>query len=308
MIDPKRAPAYVGRGDAYVKSGGTEENLTAAKADYERAIEFDETSAEAYLGLADMYVRQGDTEKALEILRKGLEKASQRQDILDAIAAFDVTAKGAYGQTEFTSRRKYYPYNNMSAKQKELIETALSTALNQNGGKAFNFYNEEAWDDPSLFNREQYGVCTILDEYKISLDYDPDAIAIEVRPESGIGYYFSVGPAAGNATMGGDYQINLSSCSCTAWQWDGVLNVKIFTVSAGTGLALYGEESGTMKEGLREGIFEGTYSRYNYQRSELYRDGVLIESDGRAIENSSTIGGIIWFGGAKDQWIDSLYW
>ena len=32
-IDPKQAPAYIGRGDAYVRSGETEENLTAALAD-----------------------------------------------------------------------------------------------------------------------------------------------------------------------------------------------------------------------------------------------------------------------------------
>lgn len=67
-IDPKQAPAYVGRGDAYVGLGGTEENLAAAKTDYETAIELDETSTEAYLGLADVYIRQGDYEKAQEIL------------------------------------------------------------------------------------------------------------------------------------------------------------------------------------------------------------------------------------------------
>ena len=68
-----RPPAYVGRGDAYVLSGETEDNLTAAKADYETAIELDETSAEAYLGLADVFIRQGDYEKAQVILKQGLE-------------------------------------------------------------------------------------------------------------------------------------------------------------------------------------------------------------------------------------------
>ena len=38
-IDPNRAEAYVGRGDAYVASGETEENLAAALADYEAAME-----------------------------------------------------------------------------------------------------------------------------------------------------------------------------------------------------------------------------------------------------------------------------
>ena len=80
-IDPKKAPAYVGRGDTYVKSGETEENLVAAKVDYETAIELDETSAEAYLGLADVYIRRGDTEKALEILRIGAENSNGDDNI-----------------------------------------------------------------------------------------------------------------------------------------------------------------------------------------------------------------------------------
>lgn len=82
-IDPKQAPAYVGRGDAYVLSGETEKNLATAKVDYEKAIELDEASAEAYLGLADVYIRQGDYEKALEVLKQALEKAGENQAISD---------------------------------------------------------------------------------------------------------------------------------------------------------------------------------------------------------------------------------
>ena len=65
-IDPEQAPAYVGRGDAYIFSGDTEDNLSAARADYEKAIELDETLAEAYLELADAYILQGDYDYALE--------------------------------------------------------------------------------------------------------------------------------------------------------------------------------------------------------------------------------------------------
>lgn len=76
----------MGRGDAHVLSGETEKNLAAAKTDYEKAIELDETSPEAYLGLADMYIRQGDYEKALEILVHGLEKTGNDQTIMSRIA------------------------------------------------------------------------------------------------------------------------------------------------------------------------------------------------------------------------------
>jgi tetratricopeptide (TPR) repeat protein len=82
-IEPKQALAYVGRGDAYVLSGETEDNLAAAQTDYETAIELDETNAQAYLGLADVYIRQGKYDKALEILKIGLEKTDDDQSIFD---------------------------------------------------------------------------------------------------------------------------------------------------------------------------------------------------------------------------------
>ena len=88
-IDPNRAEAYVGRGDAYVASGETEENLAAAQADYEKAIELDETYAEAWLGLADVYIRQGDYDRALEILQEALESTGNNQAIADKAAEME---------------------------------------------------------------------------------------------------------------------------------------------------------------------------------------------------------------------------
>ena len=88
-IDPKQAPAYIGRGDAYVLSGETEENLTAALADYEEAMALDETMAEAYLGIADVYIRRGEYDKALEVLRQGLDKTGGEQTIADKLAEME---------------------------------------------------------------------------------------------------------------------------------------------------------------------------------------------------------------------------
>ena len=88
-IDSNRAEAYVGRGDAYVASGETEENLAAAQADYERAIELDPTIPEAWLGLADVYIRRGDYDQALEVLREALERTGNNQSIADTIAQIE---------------------------------------------------------------------------------------------------------------------------------------------------------------------------------------------------------------------------
>lgn len=92
-IDPKQAPAYVGRGDAYVLSGETEENLTAAQADYETAIELDEGSAAAWLGLADVYIRHRDYDKALQILQEALEKTGEDPAIAGKIAEVEIAVK-----------------------------------------------------------------------------------------------------------------------------------------------------------------------------------------------------------------------
>lgn len=104
-IDPKRAPAYAGRGNAYVLSGETEENLTAAQADYEKAIELDKANADAYLGLADVYIRQGNYGKAMEILKQGLEKTGENQKIADKLAEME---KGTFADSQGKARRCNY--------------------------------------------------------------------------------------------------------------------------------------------------------------------------------------------------------
>lgn len=110
-IDPKQAPAYVGRGDAYIGSGETEENLAAAQADYEQAIELDETKARAYLGLADVYIRMGEYDKALEILKNALEKTNSDQAIADKIA--EMESGNIVDDDGHVRRVSYYDENNM---------------------------------------------------------------------------------------------------------------------------------------------------------------------------------------------------
>lgn len=72
-IDPNQTLAYVGRGDAYIASGETTENLAAARSDYEMAIELDATEAELYRKVAEIYERQGNLEDAIEWLERGVE-------------------------------------------------------------------------------------------------------------------------------------------------------------------------------------------------------------------------------------------
>ena len=88
-LDAKRPEGYIGRGDAYALSGDTEDNLSAARADYETALGLDETLPQAWLGLADVYIRQGDYDKALQVLKEALEKTGSDPAISDKLAELE---------------------------------------------------------------------------------------------------------------------------------------------------------------------------------------------------------------------------
>lgn len=88
-IDPRRPEGFIGRGNAYIGCGDTEDNLAAALADYEAALALDESLIEAWLGLADAYIRCGDYDKAMEILREALEKAGNDQSIADKLSQME---------------------------------------------------------------------------------------------------------------------------------------------------------------------------------------------------------------------------
>lgn len=75
-VDPNRPELYIGRAQAYIASGETEENLAAALADYEKAKELGYTEADLWLGLADVYIQQEDYTAAQDILNEASEQLS----------------------------------------------------------------------------------------------------------------------------------------------------------------------------------------------------------------------------------------
>lgn len=87
-IDPNRPEAYIGRGDAYVGSGKTDDNLAAALADYTKALELDENNQDVYIKIADIQIEQGDINQANDTLRRAEERygatgeIANRQDVV----------------------------------------------------------------------------------------------------------------------------------------------------------------------------------------------------------------------------------
>lgn len=302
-IDPKQAPAYVGRGDAYVLSGETEENLTAAKADYEKAIELDETSAEAYLGLADVYIRQGEYEKALEVLREGLAKAGYDSKLESKIAEIEYdNIHNEYGAIEFTCRSDYRDFGDMSSEEQALIELAVNATLAQNTDMLFTLLNQGNSSPFLNPNVHPYGlsnawlVCTIWNDYKVELlwghsnedtTFWNERIEIELRPENGMGVYTTL-QTYSNEMNEDYYRIERHSCSCENWQWNGTsFYSRTFFYENGREVSC--KETGMLVNNLREGLFSGINTDSdidagNYNYTSLYQNGTLVERDGALVE------------------------
>ena len=217
-IDPKRAPAYVGRGDAYVKSGETEENLAAAKADYETAIELDETIVEAYLGLADVYIRQEDSVKALEILKQGYNLTSD-STLKKEAEKIRVNLTNKYGVTEFVYRKNFVSYENFTTDQRNMIE-ALIEAVKQNDRTTFeNMVSLNPYEvfDSELFNKHM-NIFTQIGEYKVRVWPIPQGgVDIEIRPQIGMGYCAEMVIYHND----GDISWRYITCPCSDWQPNG---------------------------------------------------------------------------------------
>lgn len=191
-IDPKQAPAYLGRGDAYVLSGETEENLAAALADYEKAIELDKTSVEAYLGLADVYIRRGDMEKALDILRRGLENSKNNQRIVDKKKEIELSNDRFVNSDEFVEYSvlpkelqdhlrlliKAFTTDDMEFIESTLKEGFPGDGHNMPGGGSVNVMRTQALGYKiELWNHSNFN------EYQNLI-----ANRVEIRPQVGIAY------------------------------------------------------------------------------------------------------------------------
>ena len=169
-IDPKQPMAYVGRADAHIGSGETDDNLAVAFADYTAAIELDETNANAWLGLVDVYIRQGEFGKARETLQVALEKTNHADIIADKLAEVE---KGMFVDRNGKPRRTEYYENGI------LIEYWINTydengnnilTENYNADSTINYtevceFNEQGLEVKSTLTHSSGGVHVIVYEY-----------------------------------------------------------------------------------------------------------------------------------------------
>ena len=307
-IDPRQPLAYVGRGDAYLGSGETEKNLTAAQVDYEKAMELDETLESAYLGLANVYVQQGEADKALEILRQGLERTENSQLIADKLAELEKISESdiepeetvsynAYGGTEFTQRYGYRDADSLTDEELTLLKTAMDfTVANDMYGlcQLGKQYTE------SLDNSKNgtLRILTTLNEYKVNFTIQLNSrLNIEFRPENGVGY-------CAYAIEGGDCR--RASCACVDWQWNVVAEI-IGTHDTGS----YSRNiwTGPLQNSLRNGTFQEKYTDGHTTTvwESTYKDGILTSSEGDSQESNDILWSVL-YGFEAQSASDDLYW
>ena len=239
-IDPRQAEAYAGRADAYMglyESGG-EENLQLAQADYEEALRLDDQQVEVYLRLAALYTQQGDTEKALALLRQGYEATG------DARLATEEEPE----QASFEDRNGYMDFASLSADDQQALRDAV-VAIQAGDRETMRALLEDI-SYPSL-------IYTRVDGYKVMAYGSSMAVNLEIRPESGRGYYYGYINVA--PTTSEIYQ----SFACAGWQCNGAWSVEMSDRTTGENARGYESQASGQAENNRgtatsESILEWT--------------------------------------------------
>lgn len=190
-IDPKQALTYAGRGDAYIGSGESEENLTAAQADYEQAIELDATSAEAYLGLTDVYIRRGEYERAMEVINKGLTQIENEQLLAKKKELENGTVNDSFGEARkmstYDNSGHLLYYHNYTYKQEQKL---ASVTAYDSKGRQISYVSIDYNDDGHPLSGYLTNYNGTLTERTFEYDELGNQIREDCWPEDGTHWYY----------------------------------------------------------------------------------------------------------------------
>lgn len=130
-IEPNRAGAYVGRGDAYAALASDSTDLdacTQALTDYQQALDLGREDADLYQAMADLYIQSGDTEAAQAILAQGVQNSGDPQ-LAQSLALLQANA-----------------YSDLALIQ--WAQTAVNEQYNLVYGLQWGAYFSQDWDAP----------------------------------------------------------------------------------------------------------------------------------------------------------------
>jgi len=245
-IDPKQAPTYVGRGDAYIGSGKTEENLMAAQVDYEKAIELGVTDAEIYLKLANVYLTRGNYESAYDLLKKGYENTRSEQ-IKDYKESLYLENDG------FCSASSFIPYAAMDETDQKMISELYLLFLDENTEGIDRLLSDYTKTDKVIEKIEKneeknkyrsLWIQTLYNGNKIRVEWTDTYIRVEQRPRNGKGYYY----------YHDERETDYATGICEQWNWNGAFeHTSITPVISPYGSTMKRQCIGTVVDGLVHG-------------------------------------------------------
>lgn len=285
-INPNRAEAYVGRGDAYVASGNTEENLAAALADYEAALELDETLVDAWLGLTNVYINWEDHEMVLEALQNSLAATDDAGELQDMMEEYERMRDGFYSSDEFED------FSTLSHEAQDLISSLLEAFVAGEPAIVENIMEKHDIIKEGILSGGGDTLRTELQNYKLQLDGTTSSFGystrIEVRPENGTAYAAQYEYDITDA--GTRYHTIYITGGCSNWNWNGTYERRNY--NSGPTVEQEWIESGSMKDCLADGVIYTTYTQSNIENPSIsensYEYGRIIPQDG-IIYSSNTL-------------------
>ena len=286
-IDSKHPEAYISRGDAYSGLEGTTDTLTAALADYESALELDETLVDAWLGLADVYIRLENYDKAAEVLREGYTKTE------NSVLLSKLTEIEAYMVPE------------LSGEAKEVFDQCLMhMSTGDYSGIDAYLWSLETPDAWLITNGDTYAdLCYDGEQLSTSLT----GIGLKMINSRGYWYYGELknGVPNGEGTCfdacGGYYgeEKELMHCNIFEGLWaDGKPNgsgVETYYIADASGNQCCQITTGTWVNGLQDGTM----------RLEIYRSGELEQIEEYTCEQGKPINSSFYQN--TDQLLGFLY-
>ena len=289
-IDEKQAPAYVGRGKAFVLAvqaeDTTEDNFASAQADFERAIELDALLEDAYTELAELYITKQEYSKAIEVLESGIEATGSdelRQRLKDVEAL----------QEPFRTS-SYIEFDTLEPTVQTLIRNLVEKTETGNRESVYPILTGELLDMVSAGTIPNI-LRTKCDGWKVQLirtidgNTQADMGGIEIRQENGAAYSCLA------MLVSGQYVGQMTVGSTENWNWNGQFKIfgNYYTYNGQPYVEVIG--SGSCVNSLLDGTFI-----YQFPNGEG-DDSTETYSLGKRIDENSGWDFLVTIDGAVDE-------
>lgn len=242
-------------GVRYLSDGNYEEAIIAFTA----AIEIDPKRVETYESLANAYIAIGDEDAALAILEEGCE-ITQDASLLAFLEEMRANMESA-----FSNRLGYVAFDELSASHQNYILSLMDAVISQENETAWSLLQSDVSNE--TWYSEYDAIYTEYGGFRLHLYiYSGNSAGggIEIRPESGTGFYCTSTISMDASVIGG-YDRTMGTGQCDNWNWNGSYQLYVES-SMGWNETVRNEE-GQMINCLLDGTVSTTGTRTTLEDS-----------------------------------------